>query len=172
MSTLLAEPASTSAAFDPDQQRAAVRRVLARSSFCTLATSSAAGAAHVVGVLYAAVDGVLYVNTSETSVKVRNIRANPRVAVCIPVRRLPFFPPSCVQFQGTADILAPDDPHIVALLEAGRLRPITSHGELDLPGCCFLRITPSRRISSFGIGMGVRQLLRDPLGAGRTVELA
>ncbi|MGI8405461.1 MAG: pyridoxamine 5'-phosphate oxidase family protein [Thermomicrobiales bacterium] len=44
------------------------------------------------------VDGMLYINTLESSVKVRNIRQNPRVAVSIPARKLPFFPPFRVQF--------------------------------------------------------------------------
>ncbi len=49
-------------------------------------------------VIYVMVDGMLYINTLESSVKVRNIRQNPRVAVSIPARKLPFFPPFRVQF--------------------------------------------------------------------------
>src|SRR5687767_11933950 len=101
--------------------RRAAERVLARRSFCTLATASPAGRPHVVGVVYAVVDGRLYVHSTEGSRKIRNIRANPRIGVCVPTRSVPFAPPFCVQFQGTAAVLAPDDPEIVALLAAGRL---------------------------------------------------
>jgi predicted pyridoxine 5'-phosphate oxidase superfamily flavin-nucleotide-binding protein len=154
-----------------ERQRRIVRRAIRRSSFCTLATASAANRPHVVGVLYAAVDGLLYVSTETTSIKARNVRENPRVAVCIPVRRYPVGPPFCVQFQGSAELRPTGDPQIVGLLDAGRLKPITTHGELDHPDACFIRVTPARRVASYGLGVPLRQLLRDPLGASRSVEM-
>ncbi len=113
-----------------------------------------------------------YVNTLRTSRKARNIDHDPHVGVCIPIRRLPVGPPSTVQFQGVAAILDNNDPEIAALIEAGRLRAITSHGELDNPDGCFLRITPNRRVNTYGLGMSLRQLLRDPLNASGNVEIA
>ena len=91
--------------------------------------------------------------------------------MCIPVRRLPLGPPSSVQFQGGAEILAVDDPEVVRLLAHGQLRSITSHGELDEPDDCFLRITPGGRINTYGLGMPLRQLLRDPLHAAGSVDV-
>jgi nitroimidazol reductase NimA-like FMN-containing flavoprotein (pyridoxamine 5'-phosphate oxidase superfamily) len=76
-----------------------VRRAIVKHSFCTLATSSG-GAPHGAGVVYQAVDGVLYVSALEASKKARNIQGNPRVAVCIPVRRLPMAPPIVVGARG------------------------------------------------------------------------
>jgi hypothetical protein len=108
----------------------------------------------------------------EGSRKVRNVRANPNVAVCVPVRRVPMAPPFCVQFQGTAEVLAADDPDIVALIRAGRLKKILAHGALAVPGTCFLRVTPGRTISTYGIGVPLFALLRDPFHASRTVDLA
>jgi general stress protein 26 len=154
-----------------DRQRKVVERALKRSSFCMLATSSEGNRPHVVGVLYAAVERLLYVSTLQTSVKARNIRANPRVAVCIPVRRFPVGPPFHVAFQGQAELCSRDDPRVARLLEGRRLKPITSHGELDDPDSCFVIITPGRRVASYGLGMPVRRLLRDPLHANRSVEL-
>jgi hypothetical protein len=151
---------------------AQVARAIGRRSFCTLATVSPAGRPHVAGVLYEAVGTTLYVNTLRTSRKARNVAANPEVAVCIPVRRLPLGPPSSAQFQAVAEILAVDDPDVVRLLEAGRLRSITGHGELGEPDGCFLRITPGRRVSTYGLGMPLRRLLRDPLHAAGRVDLA
>src|SRR4051812_22758985 len=141
-----------------------VARAIARNSFCVLA-SSAADRPHAVGVMYAAVDGVLYVATLTGSKKVRNIRDNRRVAVCIPVRRYPLVPPFAVQFEATAEVVPRDDPHIVDLLRTPRLKKITAHGELDDPRTCFLRLTPARRVSTYGVGVPLRALLRDPLGA-------
>ena len=155
-----------------ERERKQVRRAIARKSFCTLATASDANRPHVVGVLYAEVEGVLYVATLETSIKVRNVRQNPRVAVCIPVRRYPVGPPFSVQFQGAAEVCSVDDPSVTALLEAGRLKRITSHGELDDPSACFLRLTPRRRVATYGVGVPLRTLLRDPIHASRSVEMS
>lgn len=155
-----------------ERQRKIVRRALERSSYCALATSSAANRPHAVGVLYAVVDSTLYMTTQGASVKLRNVRENPRVAVCIPVRRYPVGPPFSVQFQGRAEVLAADDPEIVALLETGALKRITAHGELDDPDVCFLRVRPGRRVATYGLGVPLRQLLRDPTQGSRSVELA
>lgn len=148
-----------------------VERAIHRRSFCTLATVSASDRPHVAGVLYHAVGTTLYVNTLRTSRKAHNIAANPQVGVCIPVRRLPLGPPSSVQFQARATILDNDDPEIARLVGDGQLRSITRHGELDNPDGCFLHITPTGRINTYGLGMSLRQLLRDPLNAGGSIEL-
>jgi general stress protein 26 len=147
-----------------------IRRAIARHSFCTLATSSG-NRPHVVGVLYAPVDGALYVSTLQSSKKARNIRDNPRVAVCIPVRRYPMAPPFLVQFQATAELLDNDDSTIIELVRTRRLKRITCHGELDDAENCFARIVPDRTVHTYGIGVPLRVLLRDPLHASRTFDL-
>ena len=43
---------------------------------------------------------------------------------------------------------------------------------LEDPRGCFLRITPTRRIGTYGIGMPIRKVLRDPLSAIGSVSLA
>lgn len=149
---------------------ASVARAIEKHSFCTLATA-AANRPHCVGVLYAAVDGVLYVSTLEHSKKARNIAANPLVAVCIPVRRYPMAPPFLVQFSASAEILPAQDPTMVELARTGRLKKITAHGELEHPGSCFLRITPERTVFTYGIGVPLRTVLRDPIQASRTFDL-
>ena len=149
-----------------------VVRAIDRRSFCTLATTSPRGRAHVAGVLYEAVGTDVYVSTLRTSRKARNIAANPSVAVCIPVRRLPVGPPSSVQFQGHAELLDLDDPEVRRLAAAGDLEGITSLGELELPGGCFVRITPDGRAATYGLGMSLRRLLRDPLSAAGVADLA
>jgi len=149
----------------------AARRVLARRSFCTLATASEANRPHVIGVIYVAVGSQLYIHSIESSRKVRNIRANPKIGVCVPTRTYPFAPPFCVQFQGTAVVLSPTDPEIRELLAAGRLKKISAHGALTVPGACFIRVTPGRTLSTYGVGVPLRTLLRDPFHANRNVTL-
>ncbi len=154
-------------ALSPDR----VWRTIERRSFCTLATSSADNEPHVAGVLYAVADRVLYLTTQTRSKKGRNLRENPRVAVCIPVRIYPVGPPFCVQFRGTAELLSPQDPSMSTLLSDRHLEKITSHGELDDPDSWFVRLVPDRRISTYGIGVPLRTLLRDPISASRTIDM-
>lgn len=136
-----------------------------------LATSSAANVPHVVGVVYVQVGRLVYVSTLTTSVKARNVLANSRVAICVPVRRFPVGPPFHVAFQGRAELCAPQDSRITRLLEQRRLRPITSHGELEHPDSVFLIITPGPTVASYGVGVSLRELLRDPLGGTRSVNV-
>lgn len=151
--------------------RNAVEKAFAKKSFMTLATSSSAQRPHVAGVLYAAVDKTLYVGVNTRSHKVRNIESNAHVAVCIPVRRLPVGPPATIMFQGTAELVSRDDPALLAALDAGRLKGITSHGELDDPDNWFVRITPGGRIHTFGLGVPLLDLIRHPLGTAGSLEV-
>ena len=149
-----------------------VRRELAKHSFAVLSTTSPAGRPHAAGVLYAAVGttpgGVeRWVSTLRASRKARNVAANPHVAVCVPVRRIPVGPPSAIQFQGRAEVVAVDDERV----RPAELGAITSHGELDLPDACLLRIEPAGRVHTYGLGMSLLHLVRNPLGAAGSVDL-
>jgi hypothetical protein len=150
---------------------AQVRKAIDKRSFCVIATTSDANRPHVAGVLYAAVDGDLYISTMLDSRKARNLLTNPRVSVTVPIRRLPVGPPSSVQYTSTAEVLELDHPDVVRLAEAGRLKAITGHGELELDGGCVLRIAAPRVVHTFGIGISLLRLIRDPLSAGGRVEL-
>lgn len=164
-------PESDRPAFDEARQLRAVGRAIARHSFCVLATSSAANRPHAVGILYAAAGFDLYLLIGGDTVKARNIRENPRVAISIPVRTFPMAPPMAVQYQGTAELLAVDDPEITALLQAGRLKKITGLGALKAPGVTFVRVRPGRRIASYGIGMSLFSLMRDLTRGARSVKV-
>lgn len=147
-------------------------RAIRRRSFAVLSTVSNAGFPHAAGVSYAAVGSVLYVNTHRSSRKALNVVDNARVAVVIPVRRVPIGPPFNVQFQATAQVIDMDDPRISALLAAGELGDITSHGELEEPDGCFLQITPNGRIHTYGIGVSILAVAKDPLHHGpRHIDL-
>lgn len=166
-----ANQASHAAPFDADRQRVLARKAIAKHSFCTLATSSASNVPHVVGVRYAVIDDALYVTMFDDSVKVRNIRDNPRVAVCIPTRKIPMFPPFAIQFQGRADLIPNDDPEIVRLHESGAFKRIISKADFANPRSCFARIAPPRRVSTYGIGVPLMQIVREPTSAIRSVDL-
>jgi len=165
------QPVSVPARKAANPEPVKVLKAITKRSFAAFSTTSSAGRPHVAGVLYEAVGITLYVNTLRTSRKARNVAANLQVAVTIPIRRLPVGPPSTVQFQGTAEVLDVDDPEIRAQIDAGHLKSITSHGELDLPDSCFLRISPRRKLITYGLGMSLLSLIRDPLNAGGSVDV-
>lgn len=150
--------------------RSAVEAAIASNVFGTLATSSADNRPHVAGVLYALAGRDLYVHTDETSRKARNVAANGRAAVCIPIGADPAGPPLTASLQGQAELLAIDHPDIATLVDDGSLAAITSHGELERPGTCFVKVTPGRRVATYGIGVSPEELAADPLSAFGSVE--
>ena len=70
-----------------------------------------------------------------------------------------------------AAVVELDDPEARRLAAAGALKAITSHGALELPDGCFLRVRLRRRVPTYGLGMSLLQLLKDPLAAGRVAEV-
>lgn len=155
--------------FNITRHRRRIERTLRKKSFCTLATTSAAGRPHSVGVRYVVIDGALYINAHGSSVKARNVRENPRVAACVPAQKVPFFPPFCVQFQGTAEVLPASSTDIRRMAESGRFKAIVSDKDLQQPDQAFIRITPGKRMHSYGIGEKLLDIVRAPQEAGRSI---
>lgn len=149
----------------------AVIEAIRKQSFATLATTSAEARPHAAGVLYALAGDRLYVSTMRSSRKARNILANPDVAVTIPVRRAPVGPPSSIIFQTTARVLELDDTTLREATSSGDLKAVTSHGELELPGGCFVEIALPRRVVTYGLGMSLLSLIRDPMNAAGVAHL-
>lgn len=155
--------------FDIPRHRQRIERILRKKSFCTLATTSAAGRPHTVGVRYALIDGALYINAHGSSVKARNARENPRVAACIPAQKVPLFPPFCIQFQGIAEVLPANDPALRRMAESGRFKAIVSDKDLQQPDQVFIRVSPGKRVHSYGIGEKLMDIIRAPQHAGRSI---
>lgn len=160
MSTITASP-ETRLVVDPDE----VLRLIAKKTFANLATVSPGRSPHTAGVLYAVVDRDMYASTEVGTRKARNIAHEQRVAIAIPVRRIPVGPPALIHFQTTAELIPTDDRRIRDLAEAGKLDKVTSHGELDLADGCFLKIPIPSRIHTYGLGLSLYRLVRDPLKA-------
>ena len=148
-----------------------IRRAMERRSIATLATVSERGRPHAATVIYQCVDDALFISTSGGSRKARNVAETGVAAVTIAVRRLPVGPPASIQFQSSAAVLALDDPEVVGLAAAGRLDRITSHGELDLDGGCFLRVALPARVHTYALGMSLWRVLRNPLEVAGQVDL-
>ena len=116
-------------------------------------------------------DEILF-GTDRASRKARNVAATGGAGVAIAVRRLPVGPPASIQFQCRAEVLRADDPEITRLVAAGRLRRVTSHGELELEGACFLRLPLPGRVHTYALGMSLWRVLRDPLDLAGEAVLA
>lgn len=157
---------SRSADLHSERQARIIAKALRNKTFATLATVSPRGRSHSAGVVYDFVDGALWVHTMRRGRKGLNITHNSHVGVCIPYRRLPVGPPFTLHFQGIAEIVALDDPDAIALHDAGRLDSIAGHGAMEMDGACFVRISPKGTIHSFGAGVPVLDLVRDPLRTG------
>lgn len=150
----------------------AIRQAIRKQSFATIATSSAEGRPHAAGVLYAMSADRLYVSTMRSSRKARNVLANPDVALTIPVRRAPIGPPSSVIFQATAKVIELDDPKLRAAAATGDLKAVTGHGELVLPGGVFIAIDLPPKVVTYGLGMSLLDLIRNPMSAAGVAYLA
>jgi hypothetical protein len=157
-------------AADPTLGPLVAKRVR-RRSFAVMATTSAQGHPHAAGVLYQVAGADLWISTLRPSRKAANVAATGKVALTIPVRRLPFGPPSSIQVQAPARVVGLDDPELRRLAADGRLKKVTGHAELDLPDGCFLRVALPRRVPTYGIGMSLLAFLRNPLAAGRTAAV-
>ncbi len=153
-------------AFDTDRQARLIAKALRTKTFAVLATVSPTGRSHSAGVVYDFVDGALWIHTMRDGRKGLNVAHNPHVGVCVPYRRLPVGPPYTLHFQGVAQVIALDDPQAIAHHEAGSLDSITGHGAMEMDGACFVRIVPRGTIHSFGPGVPILDLARNPLQVG------
>jgi PPOX class probable F420-dependent enzyme len=106
------------------------RRFLDRSRVAHLATADANGAPHLVPVCYAVIDAALYISVDEkpkrTDIplkRLRNIQANPRVAVTVDRWDEDWTRLAWVMLRGEADILPNGAEHDAAQAELRRRYP-------------------------------------------------
>lgn len=151
---------------ETDRQARIIAKALRTNTFATLATVSPTGRSHCAGVVYDFVDGAMWIHTIRDSRKGRNVAHNRHVGVCVPYRRVPVGPPYTLHFQGVAELVALDDPEAVSRYKAGRFGSISGHGAMEIDGACFVRITPTGTVHSFGAGVPIVDLARDPLHTG------
>lgn len=154
------------AARQVDRQASIIAKALRKKTFATLATVSPKGRSHSAGVVYDFVDGALWIHTMRAGRKGRNVAHNRHVGVCVPYRRLPVGPPYTLHFQGVAALVPLDDPEAVSHYKTGRLDSISGHGAMEMDGACFVRIIPTGTIHSFGPGVPILDLARNPLETG------
>ena len=81
-------------------------KVLARERVCRVATAGPTGVPHVVPVCHILADDKLYFASEDGGRKVRNLRANPRVALTVDLYAEDWSQLRGVTVQGTAILIA------------------------------------------------------------------
>jgi hypothetical protein len=123
--------------------------------FAVLSFVNSKGESRSAGVMYKVKDRVLYVLTGPDTWKVKHIEANPHVSMTITVQRVPIrirqAPPAVITFSGVATVLSIDevDPD---------LRSALTRGVGDLGDTCVVRIEPTGRFVTYGIGIPMWQM--------------
>jgi uncharacterized protein YhbP (UPF0306 family) len=143
-------------------------RLIAKRNFCILATQGLHGP-HVAGVSYFARGLDLYLPTSASTTKARNVRRDPRVAVHIPVPwPLVPAPPRSIQFRGNAEILPINDADANDALERGSLvmrrvfRRFLEKADTETWGeNIWIHVRPRKRIETFMLGVPSMTIFRD-----------
>ena len=126
--------------------------------FGVLSFVTAKGESRSAGIMFEVKDRALYVLTGPDTWKAKHIKANPNVSMTVTVQRVPIrirqAPPAVITFPGVATVLEMDDVDI-------DLRTALTRGVGDLGDICVIRIEPTGRFVTYGIGIPMWQM-RDP----------
>lgn len=113
------------------------------------------GESRSAGIMYKVEDRALYVLTGPDTWKTKHIRANPNVSMTVTVQRVPIrirqAPPAVITFPGVATVLEMGEIH-------AELREALTRGVGDLPDTCVIRIEPTGRFVTYGIGIPMWQM--------------
>jgi hypothetical protein len=144
-------------------------RILARQSFAVLSHIAPDGAPRSSGVVYTLADRRLLITVAIDSWKARQIPADGRVAVTVPVRRggplvLMFpIPPATISFHGAAEVLSRESPEGRRAMAA--LAPMIPPDRRA--ACRIISVRPTGRFVTYGIGVSLFQMRQPELARGR-----
>jgi hypothetical protein len=155
-----------------------VERQIRKKTFAILSTVGPKGRAQSSGVMF----GVsppdakfsIYVLTHKSYRKIRNVRRNSSVSLVIPYPHyyLRFVPSSCISFQGRAKILPFNNPEAQESFRKKRmLRSNLKAGRQMKGQTVFIKIKPDRKISCYGVGIGVMKLRKHPDSGSYSVKI-
>ena len=159
-----------------------VERTLRGHTFGTLSTIDRKNRSHSVGLIYA-VSNLghplrIYAMTQMKTRKISNIKANPNISFVVPCPRkiLSMVPPSVIQFQGTAEVIAIDDQAAARAFKRSYLLRMmldkASEVETETFGePCYIVIKPDPVIYTYGLGLSIWQLYRHIENAGSRVKV-
>ncbi|RDE15683.1 MAG: hypothetical protein C4K48_03645 [Candidatus Thorarchaeota archaeon] len=154
-----------------------VEKKIREKSFGILSTISPSGGVQSSAVQYAVSRReshfALYILSDGTYVKVKNIQRNSKISFVIPFPHhiLRFIPAPTVSFQGTAEVL-PFDDSVARAAYSGRAQKRMvrfTEGSKYRKTAVFLKLTPIGKLTCFGLGIKLAEMMKDPLNARYTV---
>jgi len=130
----------------------AVADLIHRERVSRVATAGATGMPHVVPVCHVVADGKIYFASGDDGRKVLNLRANPRVAVCVDLYSEAWCHLKGVMVQGRATLIArgPRFRRIRALLYR-KYPQYPDEAALDESDSVLVEVTPTG-VFSWGLG--------------------
>ncbi|MFX0003558.1 MAG: pyridoxamine 5'-phosphate oxidase family protein [Candidatus Hodarchaeota archaeon] len=149
-----------------------VRKVLKKKNWLVLCTVDDKSVPHSSVVVYQSDGYVIYSITGKNTLKAKNIRINSKVAITIPFRKNFFHkiipaPPAELHFTATAEIKPFEDEQARKIFS----KYLKYHDNIEnKEESVWLKITPSKRISTFGVGIKLLKM-KKPEIARNLIEL-
>ena len=149
-----------------------IKKIMKNNIWLVLATSDDDNQPQSSVVMYKSDGNHLYFTTSSSSLKVRNIKKNNKVAVTIPFRKnllhkLIPAPPAEIHFRATAHIISVDEEETKRNL-AEFIEHAKENDLLEDTVC--VKLIPSKRITTYGVGIKLLDM-RFPNKARNSVNL-
>lgn len=149
-----------------------IEKQIRKKMFGIISTIDQNGRSHSTGIVYGTAPSkskfALYILTHRNYKKVKNIEENNSVSFVIPFPHhiLRFVPASCVQFQGTAEILPFSDKEAQESFNAGskilkmNLKQVSKRKDKE-QGVVFIKINPDRKLYCYGLGFSLIELRKN-----------
>jgi len=149
-----------------------VRSILKKKNWLVLSTVDNKNIPHSSVVVYQSDGNNIYCITGKNTLKARNIRQNNKVSVTIPFRKNFFHkivpaPPAELHFTAVAEIRPFEDQQARKIFA----KYLKYHENVEnQEDSIWIKITPSRRISTYGVGVKLLKM-RNPDKARNFVDL-
>ena len=120
-----------------------VAEFIRRERVCRVATADSKGRPHVVPVCHVLEDGKIYFGSGKTAGKIRNLKANTRVAIAVDAYTDAWEHLRGVMVQGTADVIArgPKFRRVRKALYA-KFQQYRTEAALGESDSCIVEVTP------------------------------
>ncbi|MHA1489753.1 MAG: pyridoxamine 5'-phosphate oxidase family protein [Promethearchaeota archaeon] len=137
-----------------------VKKIIKKNMWLVLSTVNEKDQPHSCVVVYQSDGNIIIVLTGPNTLKVRNIKKNPKVSITIPFRKnflhkLIPAPPAELHFNATAEIVPKSDEEARRVYGKFLKHAEKSGVEQD---SIFVKITPSKAISTFAVGIKLRDM--------------
>ncbi len=153
-----------------------------KKTFGILSTIDQNGYSHSTGILYGVSPSnsnfALYVLTDKNYKKVKNIRKNNSVSFVIPFPHhiFRFVPSSCIQLQGTAELVPFKDTEAQESFRRGpkilkmNLKQVSNLSDKE-EGAVFIKIIPNHKLFCYGLGFSLMELRKNVESGSYSVSI-